>query len=126
MYLVKAQNQKTNQVEIYYCSDSVPLKEFKESLSWIKDGWERNWERVNREIIEVQENVIPTFRNEMKYITTVNENSIKEIFFFEKRISTVLSPAITAFMACLVRIARCFFIHLVKMIITLQILFRLW
>lgn len=87
MYLVKAQNQKTNQVEIYYCSDSVPLKEFKESLSWIKDGWERNWERVNREIIEVQENVIPTFHNEMKYITTINENSIKEIFFFEKHIN---------------------------------------
>ena len=58
----------------------MPLKEFKESLSWIKDGWERNWERVNREIIEVQENVIPTFRNEMKYVTTVNENGIKEIF----------------------------------------------
>ena len=60
MYLVKAQNQKTNQVEIYYCSDSVPLEEFKESLNWIKDGWKRNWERVNREIIEVQKNVIPS------------------------------------------------------------------
>lgn len=87
MYLVKAQNQKTNQVEIYYCSNSVPLEEFKESLSWIKDGWERNWERVNREIIEVQENVIPTFHNEMKYITTINEDGIKEIFFFEKHIN---------------------------------------
>ena len=87
MYLVKAQNQKTSQVEIYYCSDSVPLEEFKESLSWIKDGWKRNWERVNREIIEVQENIIPTFCNEMKYVTTVNENGIKEIFFFEKHIN---------------------------------------
>ena len=87
MYLVKAQNQKTNQVEIYYCSASIPLEEFKESLSYIKDGRKRNWECVKREIIEIQENITLTSCNEMKYVTTINEDSIKEIFLFEKHIN---------------------------------------
>ena len=87
MFLIKAINTKTNAIEIFYCSSSVPLEEFKQSLSWIKDGWKRNWERVKREIIEVQENVIPTFHSEMKYVCTIDEENKKEIFFFEKHIN---------------------------------------
>lgn len=87
MFKIKAINVKTTQIETYYCSSSVPLEEFKESLSWIKHGHHRDWERVKREIIEVEENVTLTFRNEMKYVTTINEEGIKEIFFFEKHIN---------------------------------------
>jgi hypothetical protein len=87
VYKIKAINTKTKQIETYYCSDSVPLEEFKESLSYIKHGYPRSWERVKREIIEVEENITLTFRNEMKYVTTINEDSIKEIFLFEKDIN---------------------------------------
>lgn len=87
MIKVKAINEKTNQIEIYYCSDSIPLQEFEESLSYIKDGHRHNWERVKREIIEVEKNVTLTFRNEMKYVCTINENGLKEIFFFDKHIN---------------------------------------
>lgn len=87
MIKIKAINTKTNQIETYYCSNSVPLEEFKESLSWIKHGHHRDWERVKREIIEVEENVTLTFRNEMKYVCTIDEENKKEIFFFEKHIN---------------------------------------
>ena len=87
MKLIKALNQKTKETETYYCSDSVPLEKFKESLSYIKHGYHRNWERVKREIIEVEENITLTSCNEMKYVTTINEDSIKEIFLFEKDIN---------------------------------------
>ena len=87
MKLIKALNQKTKETETYYCSDSVPLAKFKKSLSYIKHGHHRNWERVKREIIEVEENITLTSCNEMKYVTTINEDSIKEIFLFEKDIN---------------------------------------
>lgn len=87
MYKIKAINSKTKEIEIYYCSNSVPLEEFKESLSWIKHGHHRDWERVKREVIEVEENTTLTFRNEMKYVCTVNEDNLKEIFFFDKHIN---------------------------------------
>ena len=87
MIKIKAINEKTSQLEIFYCLPTVPLEEFKESLSWIKHGHHCDWERVKREIIEVEENVTLTFRNEMKYVTTINEDGIKEIFFFEKHIN---------------------------------------
>ena len=87
MFKIKAINEKTKQIETYYCSSSVPLEEFKESLSWIKHGHHRNWERVKREVIEIEENVTLTFRNEMKYICTIDEDNQKQIFFFEKHIN---------------------------------------
>lgn len=87
MHKIKAINTKTKEIETYYCSSSVPLEEFKESLSYIKHGHCRNWERVKREIIEVGENVTLNFRNEMKYVCTINEDGLKEIFFFDKHIN---------------------------------------
>lgn len=87
MYKIKAINVKTKEIETYYCSNSVPLEEFKESLSWIKHGHHRDWERVKREIIEVEENYPINFRNEMKYVCTINEDNLKEIFFFDKHIN---------------------------------------
>lgn len=87
MFKIKAINEKTKQIETYYCSSSVPLEEFKESLSWIKHGHHRDWERVKREVIEIEENVTLTFRNEMKYVCTIDEDNQKQIFFFEKHIN---------------------------------------
>lgn len=87
MIKIKAINEKTSQLEIFYCLPTVPLEEFKESLSYIKDGWKHNWERVKRHITEVHDDKPINFRNEMKYVCTINENGLKEIFFFDKHIN---------------------------------------
>lgn len=87
MIKIKTLNHHTEQEEIFIISSSFDLESFKNNLQYIKHGSRGMWIRPERTILEVDENYIPSFRSELKYICMENEDNLQEIVIFSKSIN---------------------------------------
>lgn len=87
MIRIKALNLHTEHEEIFYITNTINLESFKEALNYVKHGTRGYWVRCKRQILEVDENYEPKFRQECKYICTENEDGSQEIVVFPTTIN---------------------------------------
>lgn len=79
MILIKV---KSPGIEEFYISNTVPSDSFKDAIDRIKRNSGGNSSRVKVEEVEILNTTSVDIVSEMKYISTINEEGIKEIFIF--------------------------------------------